>query len=76
MIDRQIRKCQSDYKSWDIETFEFINDVINNITINPSEKMKCTCPHCGKETVSTVQFPNGVKVLFATERKAKKFGSR
>lgn len=76
LLDRQIRKCQSDYKAWNIETFEFINDVINNITINPSEKMRCVCPHCGKETVSTVQFPNGVKVLFVTERKAKKFGSR
>ena len=76
MLDRQIKKCNSEYKSWDIDTFSFINDVITNININPSEKLTCTCPQCGREAISTVQFPNGVKVLFTVESKAKKFGSR
>lgn len=76
ILDRQIKKCYDEYKSWDIDTFGFMNDVINNITINPSEQMRCICPHCGKEATSTVQFPDGVKVLFTVESKAKKFGSR
>lgn len=76
MFDKQVKKCQTEYKSWDIDTFGFINDVVTNITINPSEKMKRTCPHCGREAISTVQFPNGIKILFTVESKAKKFGSR
>lgn len=76
MLDRQIKKCQTEYKSWDIDTFSFMNDVVTNININPSEKMRCICPSCGREATSTVQFPNGVKALFAIESKAKKFGSR
>lgn len=76
MIDRQIAKLYKEYKSWDFETFSFMNDVINNITINQSEKLRCTCPSCGQEATSTVQFPNGVRVLFEVQTKAKKFGSK
>lgn len=76
MIDRQIQKLYKEYKSWDFEVFSFISDVITNITINQSEKLRCTCPSCGQEATSTVQFPNGVKVLFEVRTKAKKFGSR
>lgn len=76
MLDRQIQKIQSDYKSWSLDMYSFMNDVINNITINQSEKLKCKCPSCSGEATSTVQFPNGIKVLFETKSKAKKFGSR
>lgn len=76
ILDKQIQKCLAEYKSWDEETFMFMNDVINNITINPSEKLRTKCPHCGGEAVGTVQFPNGVKALFARERTGKKFGSK
>lgn len=76
MLDRQIKKCNAEYKSWDINTFNFINDVVTNINIDTSEKMRCICPHCGREATSNVQFPNGVKILFTVETKAKKFGSR
>lgn len=76
LLDRQINKLYKEYKSWDIDMFTFMNDVINNITINPSEKLKCTCPHCSQEAISTVQFPNGIKTLFEVKSKAKKFGSR
>lgn len=76
ILDRQIQKLYNEYKSWDIEMFSFMNDVINNITINPSEKLRSVCPHCGQEATSTVQFPNGVKALFEIKSKAKKFGSR
>ena len=75
-FDTQVRQAQNIYKGWSIEMHGFMNDVVNNITINPSEKLSTKCPHCGAEVTSQVQFPNGVKALFQTESKAKKFGSR
>jgi hypothetical protein len=76
MMDRHIQNLYKEYKSWDLDMFNFMNDVVNNITINPSEKLRVTCPHCGQEATSTVQFPNGIKVLFEVKSNAKKFGSR
>ena len=76
LLERQIQKIYKEYKSWDINMFTFMNDVINNITINPSEQLKTKCPYCGQEATSTVQFPNGIKVLFEAQTTAKKFGSR
>lgn len=76
MLDRQIQKIYNEYKKWDIDFFNFMTDVINNININPSEQLKTICPSCSREATSTVQFPNGIKVLFATKSGAKKFGSR
>ena len=76
MLDRQIQKLYKEYKDWDVDMFEFMDDVINNITINPSEKLRCKCPNCGGEATSNVQFPNGIKVLFKTESNVRKFGSR
>lgn len=76
VFDRQIETLYKQYKGWSITMYEFMDDVIRNITINPSERLRVTCPHCGQEATSTVRFPDGVKVLFKTESKAKKFGSR
>ena len=56
--------------------FEFMDEVVRNVTINPSEKLRQVCPHCGEEVVSNVRFPNGVRALFKTEAKHTKFGSR
>ena len=75
-LDRMINKCMKEYKSWDADTFEFMDDVVRNITINPSERLRTVCPHCGGEATSNVQFPDGIKVLFKREGRAKKFGSR
>lgn len=76
LLDRQIQKLYKEYKNWDLDMFSFMNDVVNNITINQSEKLRVTCPCCGQEATSTVQFPNGIKVLFEVKSTAKKFGSR
>ena len=76
LLDRQINKLYKEYKSWDVEMFTFMQDVIKNITINPSEKLRQKCPHCGEEVISNVQFPNGIKAIFNVATKAKKFGSR
>lgn len=76
ILERFISEAQYVYKNWDIEMFDFMEDVINNITINPSENLRQVCPHCGEEVISNVRFPNGVKALFKGETKHTKFGSR
>jgi hypothetical protein len=76
MLDRQIKKIYNEYKQWDVDMFSFMKDVIKNVTINPSEKLHTRCPHCGQETVSGVQFPNGIQALFAGNKTRKKFGTR
>jgi hypothetical protein len=76
MFDRQIQKLQAEYRSWDVDMYTFMKDVIKNITVNPSEKLRVTCPHCSMEATSNVQFPNGIKALFNIGSKVKKFGSR
>ena len=75
-FETQVRQAHNTYKGWSIDMHSFMTDVINNISINPSEKLSTKCPHCGAEVTSQVQFPNGVRVLFKTESKIKKFGSR
>ena len=76
VLDKFIMECYQVYKSWDVDMFEFMDEVVRNVTINPSEKLRQVCPHCGEEVVSNVRFPNGVRALFKTEAKHTKFGSR
>ena len=76
LLDREINKIQKTYKNWSIDMFQFMNDVLKNININQSDKLRTICPHCGQEATSTVQFPNGIKVLFEVKTTAKKFGSK
>jgi hypothetical protein len=76
VLNRFIEDAYRIYKEWDIEMFEFMDDVIRNITINPSEKLRQVCPHCGEEVISNVRFPNGIKAIFKTQTKHTKFGSR
>lgn len=76
MLDRQIQKIYKEYKEWDVDMFTFMRDVLKNVTINPSENLSMRCPHCGQETISGVQFPDGVQALFGGNKPRKKFGSR
>lgn len=76
VLEKFIKDAHNVYKSWNIEMFEFMEDVVRNITINPSENLKQVCPHCGEEVVSSVRFPNGIRALFKTQAKHAKFGSR
>jgi hypothetical protein len=76
MLDRQIDKLHKEYNSWDVEMFTFMRDVLKNVTINPKETLTARCPHCGQETISGVQFPNGITALFGSSKPRKKFGSR
>ena len=75
-IDKMFQRIEKEYKSWSVPMHELMIMVVQDVTINPNETLKQTCPHCGEEVVSNVQFPNGVKVLFQTESKVQKFGSR
>lgn len=76
MFDKQMKKAYTEYKSWDIDFYKFMDEVIRNITINPKETLKQKCPHCGEEVISTVKFPNGIKALFDVETRGKKFGTK
>jgi predicted RNA-binding Zn-ribbon protein involved in translation (DUF1610 family) len=76
VLDRQIERIHKEYNSWDVDMFTFMRDVIKNITINPSENLTTRCPHCGQETISGVQFPDGINALFGGNKPKKKFGSR
>lgn len=76
LLDKQINGIYKTYKKWSIDMFTFMSDVIKNITIDQSDKLRVKCPYCGQEATSTVQFPNGLKVLFETKTAVKKFGSR
>lgn len=76
VLEKFIDEAYQKYKSWDVDMFNFMDDVVRNITINPSEKLRQVCPHCGEEVVSNVRFPGGVKELFKIQTKHAKFGSR
>ena len=76
VMAKSIKDAKRIYDSWDVEMFEFMDEVRRNITINPSEKLTQTCPNCGEAVKSTVRFPNGIKYLFAVQSKHKKFGSK
>lgn len=76
MLDKQIKELKRTFDSWDTDMFLFMDEVIRNITINPSEKLRTKCEHCGEEVHSTVRFPNGIKRLFVVQGKHNKFGSR
>lgn len=76
VLEKFINDAKIQYEGWDVEMFDFMDEVLRNVTINPSEKLKRVCPHCGEEVVSNVRFPNGVRALFKTEAKHTRFGSR
>lgn len=76
LLDKHIKECKKTFDSWDIEMFNFMEDVLRNITINPSEKLTQVCPHCGEAVTTAVRFPNGIKHIFAMESRHKKFGSK
>ena len=72
----QIRKAEMEYKSWDMDMFSFMDDVINNITITPSMNMIAQCQSCGEEATAPIQFPDGISSLFAMAGRHKKFGKK
>lgn len=72
----QIRKAEMTFKSWDTEMFSFMNDVLKNISVNPSTNISAICPACGEEAVTRLRFPDGVGALFNVVNRRKKFGTK
>ena len=73
---QQIRKAENIYKSWDVEMFEFMDSVVDNISVTPQMNLSAICPACGEEVTSRIQFPNGVSDLFKSHRTRKRFGTK
>ena len=76
IAQRQIKEFRLKFNSWDIDTFEFFNDVITNIMVTPLTKLTQVCPVCGEEVTSQVRFPNGTSALFNISSKYGKFGKK
>lgn len=71
---KQIRELEMIYKSWDIDMFGFMDEVVNNIAVVPSQKLMAVCPTCGEEVTSPIRFPGSVRDIFNISSKRKKFG--
>lgn len=76
IAERKIRELENEYKMWDEEMFEFMDNVVKNITVMPAQNMKMICPTCGEEVTAQIRFPDGVRSLFSIPRKFKKFGKK
>ena len=72
----QIRKAELDFKSWDIEQFSFMDDVLKNIMVTPDTNIVATCNSCGEEVTAPIQFPDGISSLFDINDRRKKFGKK
>lgn len=73
---KQIKELENKYKSWDTETFSFMNDVLRNIVVEAETKLKTTCPICGEEVSSPIRFQFSISSLFNVPNKHRKFGSK
>lgn len=76
IAQRQIRELEMTYKSWDKDMFSFMDSVVRNIIVTPSNKLIINCPICGEEVTSEIRFPNSIKELFRYETGFTKFGSK
>ena len=76
IAQRQIKEFKRKFESWDIDTFNFINDVITNVMVTPGTKLIQKCPTCGEEVTSPIRFPDGPSSLFTIKSKFKKFGKK
>lgn len=72
----QIRKAEIDFKSWNIEQFTFMDDVLKNITVTPGTNLMTICDSCGEEVTALIQFPDGIGALFDINDRRKKFGKK
>lgn len=73
---KQIRQYEIQVKSWDQDTFLFVNDIINNINVTAKDELIATCPNCGEEVTTKIRFQDGISSLFAVRSKFRKFGQK
>lgn len=72
----QIRKAETEFKSWGPEMFSFMDNVLKNIMVTPGSNLVATCPSCGEEVTAPLQFPGGISALFDMADRFKKFGKK
>ena len=73
---KQIKSAENTFKSWDLEMFTFMDDVLKNIQVTPQNKLITKCPICGEEVTAQIRFPNSVRDLFNVPNKHRKFGKK
>lgn len=73
---RQIREYEAKFNEWDTDMFDFMDEVINNITVIPNTKLITTCPICGEEVTADINFQDGIRSLFSVSSGRKKFGKK
>ena len=73
---KQVREQETIFRSWDIDTFSFFDEVLRNITVMPSMSLKMECPICGEEVTAQIRFQDSIKSLFSAPAKRSKFGSK
>ena len=76
VADNQIKKAHIQFKSWDMDMFSFMNSVIDNIIVTPSNKLTKSCEYCGEEVTSDIRFPGSIRDLFNVQHRFKKFGQK
>ena len=76
IAQRQIREIDLKYRAWDEEMFSFMDEVLRNIIVTPSNKLIINCPICGEEVTSNIRFPNSIRDIFDLPNKHRKFGKK
>lgn len=76
VLEKFIKEAKRIFDSWDMDLFNFMDEVLRNVQLTPSEKLKTICLNCGEEVRSAVQFQNGIKSLFTIQSKHTKFGTK
>lgn len=76
LAERKIRELENEFNSWDSDKFDFMDNVLTNIMVTPSQVLKSICPVCGEEVTTRVRFPDGLRSLFTIRHKFKKFGKK
>ena len=76
VADNQIKKAHIQFKSWDVDMFSFMDSVLKNIIVTPSNKLTKNCEYCGEEVTSDIRFPGSISSLFNVQHRFKKFGQK
>lgn len=76
LAKKQVRQYELQIKSWNQDTFLFINDIVNNIQVTAKDELITTCPKCGEEVTTKIRFQDGISSLFAVRSKFRKFGQK
>lgn len=74
--ERFIEEATVTYTSWGMEMFGLMDEFISNITVTQKNELRTICQNCGEEVISPIQFPNGLRGIFAVSGGNKRFGKK